>query len=185
VLFRDATDLTALPYERRFEIASELIQGSDTLVPAPLTQTDSAEVLTRELLDNIQRPRDPGDVPATARRWQRNLAFASLPHLVGESGRRPGGGGGVLRDALTPGGPATDRRGVVPPKRGRDLSVRVAGGNDLACYRGLEFLSESAFSPRLAPRQLQAPQAVRWLGRSALVRLVGPCLLERDDRDWP
>jgi DNA ligase 1 len=55
VMFRDGTDLTALPYERRFEIASELIRGSDTLVPAPLTQTDSAEVLTRELLDNISR----------------------------------------------------------------------------------------------------------------------------------
>src|ERR1700674_2865757 len=55
VMFHDGADLTALPYERRFEIASELIRGSDTLVPAPLTQTDSAEVLTRELLDNISR----------------------------------------------------------------------------------------------------------------------------------
>src|SRR5438105_2461457 len=53
VMFRDGTDLTAMPYSKRFEIASELIGGSETLVPAPLTRTDSAEVLTRELLDNI------------------------------------------------------------------------------------------------------------------------------------
>jgi DNA ligase-1 len=55
MMFRDGTDLTPLPYERRFAIAVELLTGSDTLVPAPLTQTDSAEVLTRELLDNISR----------------------------------------------------------------------------------------------------------------------------------
>src|SRR5438552_962488 len=55
VMFRDGTDLTAMPYSQRFEIASELIGGSETLVPAPLTRTDSAEVLTRELLDNISR----------------------------------------------------------------------------------------------------------------------------------
>jgi DNA ligase-1 len=55
VMFRDGTDLTPLPYHERFAIAQEVIRGSDTLVPAPLTQTDSAEVLTRELLDNISR----------------------------------------------------------------------------------------------------------------------------------
>src|SRR5256886_2503424 len=55
VMFRDGTDLTQLPYERRFEIAKELLQKSDTLLPAPLTKTDSAEELTRELLDNISR----------------------------------------------------------------------------------------------------------------------------------
>jgi len=55
VMYRDGTDLTPLPYARRFEIASELLIGSDTLVTAPLTETDSAEVLTRELLDNISR----------------------------------------------------------------------------------------------------------------------------------
>ncbi len=55
VMFRDGTDLTPLPYQQRFAIAQELLRGSDTLVTAPLTQTDSAEVLTRELLDNISR----------------------------------------------------------------------------------------------------------------------------------
>src|SRR6202521_2371919 len=53
VMFRDGSDLTSLPYERRFEIVQELLQDSDTLLTAPLMRTDSAEVLTRELLDNI------------------------------------------------------------------------------------------------------------------------------------
>src|ERR1700732_3712894 len=52
VMFSDAADLTPLPYSRRFEIVEELLRGSDRLVAAPLTTTDSAEVLTRELLDN-------------------------------------------------------------------------------------------------------------------------------------
>jgi len=55
VMFRDGSDLTPLPYEQRFEIVQELLPESDTLVPAPLMKTDSAEVLTRELLDNISR----------------------------------------------------------------------------------------------------------------------------------
>jgi DNA ligase-1 len=55
VMFRDGSDLTPLPYEQRFEIVNELLRGSDTLLTAPLTRTDSAEVLTRELLDNISR----------------------------------------------------------------------------------------------------------------------------------
>src|SRR6267143_2097153 len=55
VMFRDGSDLTPLPYERRFEIIQELLRESDTLVTAPLMTTDSAEVLTRELLDNISR----------------------------------------------------------------------------------------------------------------------------------
>ena len=55
VMFRDGSDLTPLPYERRFEIVQELLRESDTLLTAPLTRTDSAEELTRELLDNISR----------------------------------------------------------------------------------------------------------------------------------
>ena len=55
VMFRDGTDLTPLPYERRFEIVQQLLDQSDTLLAAPLMKTDSAEVLTRELLDNISR----------------------------------------------------------------------------------------------------------------------------------
>src|SRR6266581_3692035 len=55
VMFRDGTDLTPLPYEQRFAIVDEMLKGSDTLLTAPLTKTDSVEVLTRELLDNISR----------------------------------------------------------------------------------------------------------------------------------
>jgi DNA ligase-1 len=55
VMFQDGADLTPLPYERRFEIVQELLRGSDTLVAAPLTKTDSVEVLTRELLDFISQ----------------------------------------------------------------------------------------------------------------------------------
>jgi DNA ligase 1 len=55
VMYRDGADLTQLPYQSRFEIAKELLSKSETLVTAPLIKTDSAEVLTRELLDNISR----------------------------------------------------------------------------------------------------------------------------------
>ncbi len=55
VMFRDGSDLTPLPYEQRFAIVEELLRASDTLVPAPLMKTDSADVLTSELLDNISR----------------------------------------------------------------------------------------------------------------------------------
>src|SRR5256884_6506723 len=55
VMFRDGSDLTPLPYEQRFEIARELVGDSETLQTAPLMKTDSAEVITRELLDNISR----------------------------------------------------------------------------------------------------------------------------------
>jgi len=55
VMFRDGSDLTALPYEQRFAIVEELLRESDTLQKAPLMKTDSADVLTRELLDNISR----------------------------------------------------------------------------------------------------------------------------------
>src|SRR5260221_10951050 len=48
VMFRDGSDLTPLPYERRFEIVNEMLRGSDVLLTAPLTRTDSTEVLTRE-----------------------------------------------------------------------------------------------------------------------------------------
>ncbi|TMD30287.1 MAG: ATP-dependent DNA ligase [Chloroflexi bacterium] len=55
IMFRNGSDLTPMPYERRFAIVDELLKGSDTLQAAPLTKTDSVEVLTRELLDNISR----------------------------------------------------------------------------------------------------------------------------------
>ena len=55
VMYRDGSDLTPLAYEQRLDIVHEVVGGSDALVSAPLTRTDSAEVLTRELLDNISR----------------------------------------------------------------------------------------------------------------------------------
>jgi DNA ligase-1 len=55
VMFRDGSDLTPLPYEQRFEIVTQVLGESDTLLTAPLTKTDSVEELTRELLDNISR----------------------------------------------------------------------------------------------------------------------------------
>ena len=55
IMFRNGSDLTPLPYEQRFAIVDELLKGSDTLQAAPLTKTDSVEILTRELLDNISR----------------------------------------------------------------------------------------------------------------------------------
>jgi len=54
-MYRDGVDLTSLPYEARLEVVAEVVRGSETLVAAPLTRTDSADVLTRELLDNISR----------------------------------------------------------------------------------------------------------------------------------
>jgi DNA ligase-1 len=55
VMYRDGSDLTSLPYEQRLDIVNEWVTGSDALIPAPLIRTDQAEVLTRELLDNISR----------------------------------------------------------------------------------------------------------------------------------
>ena len=55
VMYRDGSDLTPLPYERRFEIVGEVLREPDALMTAPLTKTDSVDVLTRELLDNISR----------------------------------------------------------------------------------------------------------------------------------
>jgi DNA ligase-1 len=55
IMYRDGVDLTPLSYERRLEIVADVVRGSDRLVPAPLTMTDSAETLGRELLDNISR----------------------------------------------------------------------------------------------------------------------------------
>lgn len=55
VMYRDGEDLTPLPYEERFTIVTELLGASETLVVAPLTKTDSVDVLTRDLLDYISQ----------------------------------------------------------------------------------------------------------------------------------
>ncbi|MGH7910237.1 MAG: ATP-dependent DNA ligase, partial [Candidatus Dormibacteraceae bacterium] len=54
-MYRDGVDVTPRPYEERLAIVTDAVQGSETLLVAPLTVTDSAQVLTRELLDNISR----------------------------------------------------------------------------------------------------------------------------------
>jgi DNA ligase-1 len=55
VMYRDGVDLTQLPYEERLAIVAELVRDAEALIPAPLTKTDSAEVLQRELLEYISR----------------------------------------------------------------------------------------------------------------------------------
>lgn len=55
ILYRNGKDLTGLPYEKRMEMVEKVLRGSTVLLPAPLTKTDSAELLTKMLLDNISR----------------------------------------------------------------------------------------------------------------------------------
>jgi DNA ligase-1 len=55
VLYRNGHDLTDLPYEQRLALANEVIAGSTVLLPAPIIKTDSVEVLTKSLLDNISQ----------------------------------------------------------------------------------------------------------------------------------
>src|SRR6266511_6112950 len=54
-IFQDGDDLTQLPYQQRFEVVQDLLRKAGSLVVAPLIKTDSADVLTRELVDNISR----------------------------------------------------------------------------------------------------------------------------------
>ncbi len=54
-MYHDGEDLTPRPYEERLATVDQVVAGSDTLLAAPLVVTDSVEVLTRELLDNISR----------------------------------------------------------------------------------------------------------------------------------
>ena len=55
ILYRNGRDLTEMPYEQRLALVDEVIAGSTVLLPAPIIKTDSAEVLTKTLLDNISR----------------------------------------------------------------------------------------------------------------------------------
>lgn len=55
LMYQDGSDVTPQPYEQRLAMVDEVISGSETLIPAPLTKTDSSEVLRNELLDNISR----------------------------------------------------------------------------------------------------------------------------------
>jgi DNA ligase-1 len=55
ILYRNGKDLTEVPYEQRLAQVDEVIAGSTVLLPAPIIKTDSTEVLTKTLLDNISR----------------------------------------------------------------------------------------------------------------------------------
>jgi DNA ligase-1 len=55
VMCRSGRDLTPLPYEERIGIVDEVLSGSDRLLAAPLTRTDDAEVLRKDLLEYISR----------------------------------------------------------------------------------------------------------------------------------
>jgi len=55
ILYRNGRDLTELPYEERLALVDEVIAGSTVLLPAPIIKTDSVEVLTKTLLDNISQ----------------------------------------------------------------------------------------------------------------------------------
>ena len=53
ILYRNGRDLTELPYEERLSLVDSVIADSTILLPAPIIKTDSAEVLTKTLLDYI------------------------------------------------------------------------------------------------------------------------------------
>jgi DNA ligase-1 len=55
ILYRNGRDLTELPYEERLALVDQVIAGSTVLLPAPIIKTDSVEVLTKTLLDNISQ----------------------------------------------------------------------------------------------------------------------------------
>ncbi len=54
-MYHDGADLTPRPYEQRLATVDDVVSRSERLLAAPLIVTDSVEVLTRELLDNISR----------------------------------------------------------------------------------------------------------------------------------
>jgi DNA ligase-1 len=55
VLYRNGKDLTPLPYENRYALLEDVLDESRVLLATPLTRTDSAEELTKTLLDNISK----------------------------------------------------------------------------------------------------------------------------------
>jgi DNA ligase-1 len=55
ILYQNGRDLTELPYEERLALVDKVIAGSTVLLPAPIIKTDSVEVLTKTLLDNISQ----------------------------------------------------------------------------------------------------------------------------------
>ncbi|HKW60054.1 MAG TPA: ATP-dependent DNA ligase [Candidatus Dormibacteraeota bacterium] len=55
VLYRNGKDLTPRPYEERYALLKDVLNDSKVLLPTSLARTDSAEELTKTLLDNISK----------------------------------------------------------------------------------------------------------------------------------
>lgn len=88
ILHRNGRDLTDLPYEERLALVDEAIAGSPVLLPAPIIKTDSVEVLTRTLLENISQGLEGVVVKRPDSKYQagaRNFNWVKLKrHTSGE-----------------------------------------------------------------------------------------------------
>jgi DNA ligase-1 len=88
ILYQNGRDLTDLPYEERLALVDEVIAGSTVLLPAPIIKTDSVEVLTKTLLDNISQGLEGVVVKRPDSKYQagaRNFNWVKLKrHTSGE-----------------------------------------------------------------------------------------------------
>jgi DNA ligase-1 len=88
ILYRNGRDLTELPYEERLAMVDQVIAGSTVLLPAPIIKTDSVEVLTKTLLDNISQGLEGVVVKRPDSKYQagaRNFNWVKLKrHTSGE-----------------------------------------------------------------------------------------------------
>jgi len=88
ILYRNGRDLTELPYEERLALVDAVIAGSTVLLPAPIIKTDSVEVLTKTLLDNISQGLEGVVVKRPDSKYQagaRNFNWVKLKrHTSGE-----------------------------------------------------------------------------------------------------
>ena len=88
ILYRNGRDLTELPYEERLAMVDQVIAGSTALLPAPIIKTDSVEVLTKTLLDNISQGLEGVVVKRPDSKYQagaRNFNWVKLKrHTSGE-----------------------------------------------------------------------------------------------------
>ena len=88
ILYQNGRDLTDLPYEARLALVDQVIEGSTVLLPAPIIKTDSVEVLTKTLLDNISQGLEGVVVKRPDSKYQagaRNFNWVKLKrHTSGE-----------------------------------------------------------------------------------------------------
>ena len=88
ILYRNGRDLTELPYEERLALVDDVIAGSTVLLPAPIIKTDSVEVLTKTLLENISQGLEGVVVKRPDSKYQagaRNFNWVKLKrHTSGE-----------------------------------------------------------------------------------------------------